>query len=95
MFLRGCEFMLFCNNLYLFCRKMSKKWFQVTAEAVKFKYPGIFFKRRGVSVKTSGRFKKMSGFPKIGKDLFTYSQNNTSETFYFSYYKFLFSSLEI
>jgi hypothetical protein len=57
--------------------------------------PDVFLKRRGVSVKTSGRFKKTSGFPKIGKDLFTYSQNNTSETFYFSYYKFLFSSLEI
>ena len=28
MFLRGCEFMLFCNNLYLFCRKMSKNSFK-------------------------------------------------------------------
>ena len=28
MFLRGCEFMLFCNNLYLFCWKMSKSGFK-------------------------------------------------------------------
>ena len=53
--------MLFCNNLYLFCWKMSKKWFQVTAEVVKFKCLGIFLKRRGVSVKTSRRFKKTLG----------------------------------
>ena len=53
--------MLFCNNLYLFCWKMSKKWFQVTAEAIKFKCPDIFLKRRGVSVKTSRRFKKTLG----------------------------------
>ena len=30
------------------------------------KRPDVFLKRRGVSTKTSGRFKKTSGFPKIG-----------------------------
>ena len=50
--------MLFCNNLYLFCWKMSKKWFRVTMKGVKFKRLDIFFKHRGVSIKTSGRFFK-------------------------------------
>ena len=31
--------------------------------------PDVFLKRRGVSVKTSGRLKKTFGFPKTGKDI--------------------------
>ena len=30
--------------------------------------PSVFLKRRGVSIQTSGRFKKTSGFPQILKD---------------------------
>ena len=33
-----------------------------------FNAPDVFLKRRGVSFKTSGRFKKTFGFPKTGKD---------------------------
>ena len=91
MFLRGCEFMLFCNNLYTFCGKMLKNSFKFLWWPLNLNVPTFFLnasafwlKRRGIPLSFSLPYyicPKVSTRARLGLlTLYFYSLNNKNET---------------